>query len=93
MIWNLWGKLLLIKGVKLQRKKVCFWATFDLLSRIFLVLVFLIPFNGLLPPIPEVQCANFLDFRIPWEKVMKRSGVKFENFSHKGCKIAAAKIF
>ena len=74
----------------MPRKKVSLWASFALLSRIFLVLMFLIPFNGLLP---EDQCANFLDFWIPWEKVMKRSGVKFQNFSHKGCKIAEAKIF
>ena len=43
-------KLLLIKGVKLLRKKVCFWANVALLSRIFLVSVFLNPFNGLFSP-------------------------------------------
>ena len=38
---------------------------------------FLTPFNGLLPPLPDVQCLNFLDF---WGKVMERSGLDFENF-------------
>ena len=33
-----------------------------------------------LPPLPEVQCPNFLDFRNPWGKVMERSGLRFENF-------------
>ena len=33
-----------------------------------------------LPPLPEVQCPNFLDIRNPWGKVMERSGLRFENF-------------
>ena len=33
-----------------------------------------------LPPLPKVQCPNFLDFRNPWGKVMERSGLRFENF-------------
>ena len=60
-IRNPWGKsngkkgsqiyiLILIKGVKLPHKKVCFWVNFALLSRIFFVSVFLTPFNGLFVP-------------------------------------------
>ena len=46
-IWN----FLLMMGVKSPRKeKVSFWANFALLSRIFLVLVFLTPFNGIFAP-------------------------------------------
>ena len=33
-----------------------------------------------LPPLPEVGCTIFLEIRIPWEKVMKRSGLTFEHF-------------
>ena len=43
-----------------------------------LVLVFLTPFSGLLPPFPKVQCANFLDFQNPWGKVMERSSLRLE---------------
>ena len=40
------SKLLLIKGVEQPRKrKFFFWANFALLSRIFLVSLFLTPFN------------------------------------------------
>ena len=45
-----------------------------------------------MPLLPKVQCPNFLDFWNPWWKVMERSGLRFETFAHKGCKIAAAKI-
>ena len=54
--------------------------------------MFFPPFTGNLPPLPKVQCANFLDFRNPWGKIMDRSGPRFENFAHKGCKIAAAEF-
>ena len=60
-IWNPWGKVtkevvsylktLQIKGVKLpHQKKVFFWANFAFLSKIFLVLLFLTPFNGFFAP-------------------------------------------
>ena len=39
-----------------------------------------------LPPLPKVQCPKNLDFWNPWGKVKERSGLRFENFSHKGCK-------
>ena len=52
-------------------------------------------FNSLLtvflPQLVEVQCPNCLDFQNPLGKVMKRSGLRFEHFAHKWCKIAAAK--
>ena len=31
---------------------------------------FLTPFDGLIAPLPKVQCPNFLDIRNPWGKVM-----------------------
>ena len=36
-----------------------------------------------LPPLPEVQCSNFLYIRNPWGKVRKRSGLRFELFAKK----------
>ena len=66
---------------------------FGLTEQDFLVLVFLSPFNGLFPPLPEVQCPNFLDFWNPLGKVMERSGLRFETFAHKECKIAVSKKF
>ena len=41
---------------------------------------FEVPFNGLLPPFPEVGCPIFLEICNPWGKVMERSGVTFEHF-------------
>ena len=41
-----------------------------------------------LPPLPEVQCPNFLDFRNPLGKVMKRSCLRFENFCSKNSFLA-----
>ena len=38
------------------------------------------PFNGLLPPLPEVGCPIFLEIRNPLGKVMERSGLTFEHF-------------
>ena len=95
--WNPWGKIiiinglrfetkLLIKGVKLPRKKkVCFWANFALLSRIFWYRCFSLRLPVFLPPLPEVQYPNFLDIWNPWIKVV----LDCKTFAHKGCKIAA----
>ena len=33
-----------------------------------------------LPPLPEVGCPIFLEIRNPWEKVMERSGLRYEHF-------------
>ena len=33
-----------------------------------------------LPVLSEIQYLNFLDFRNPWGKAMKRSGLRFDNF-------------
>ena len=33
-----------------------------------------------LPPLPDVQCPNFLDFWNPLGKIMERSGLRFDNF-------------
>ena len=47
----------------------------------------------ILPPLPEVQCLNFLDILNPWGKVMRRSGLIFEIYAQKWCKIAVANFF
>ena len=52
---------------------------------------FEVPFNGLLPALPEVGCPKFLELRNPWGKVMERSGLTFEHFVSKWSKIAAQK--
>ena len=77
------------QGCKSPRKKSLLLGKFCLSKQdYFLVLAFLTPFNGLLPPLPEVQFINFLDFWNPWGKVIERSGLKFVNFfAHKICKI------
>ena len=36
--------------------------------------------NVFLPPLPEVGCPIFLEIQNPWEKVMERSGLRFEHF-------------
>ena len=36
--------------------------------------------NVFVPPLPKVQCQNFLDIRNPWGKVLETSGLRFENF-------------
>ena len=36
-----------------------------------------------LHPLPKVQCPNFLDIRNPWGKVIKRNGLRFEQFCSK----------
>ena len=48
--WSHIQKLLLIKGVKLPHKKVCFGANLALLCKILLEFLFLTPINGLLAP-------------------------------------------
>ena len=79
--WSQIWKLLLIKGVKSPRRKKFFGGpNFALLSRIFLVSVFLTPFYGLLPPLFIVQCQDFLYFWNPWGKSNKRSGLRFDTF-------------
>ena len=63
------------------QKKVCFLTNFVLLSRIFWYWYFSLRLTVLWPPLPEVQCPNFLDFLNSWGEKMKRSGLRFENFS------------
>ena len=60
------------------QKKVSFWENVALLTRIFLVSVFLTQFNGLFAP--TSQSPNFLDFRKALGKVMEKSGLRFDNF-------------
>ena len=54
-----------------RKKKVFFFSHF---------FTFEVPFNGLLPPLPEVRCPIFLEIRNPWGKVMERSGLRYEHF-------------
>ena len=98
-IQNPWGKVMersglrfksfTNKGCKIAAQKNCFWANFS----IFLwYRCFSLRLTVFLPPLPEVQCPNFLDFRNPWGKVMERSGLRFENFSLiKGVKLPRKK--
>ena len=44
-----------------------------------------------LPPLPEVRCPIFLEIRNPWEKVMERSGLRYEHFCLKIVKKRRAK--
>ena len=46
-----------------------------------------------LPPLPKVQCPNFVNFWNPGRKVMESGGVQYENFCLFGFTIAAAKKF
>ena len=41
------------------------------------------PFQRLPPPLPEVQCPNFLDIQNPLGEIMERSGLRFEHFCSK----------
>ena len=45
--------------------------------------------NVFVPPLPKVPWQNFLDIQNPWGKGLEKSGIRFENFTHKGCKIDA----
>ena len=45
-------------------------------------------FNVFLSPLPKVRCTNFLEIWNPCGNVMERSGLRFENFNNKGCKIS-----
>ena len=69
------------KGCKIAgAKKVCY--------RFFYLFT---PFKCFLPPLPEVQCPNFLEFRNPWGKVMERIGLRFENL--KGVQLPRKKCY
>ena len=79
-------KLVIENGVKSPHKKNCCRTNFALISRIFLVLVFLTPFNGLLPPLPEVQWFS--------ESLEESDGKKWSQiWKLKGCKIAAVENY
>ena len=76
-IWT----VLLIKGVKSPRQKnfvfgwfflywagFCWYWCFSLCLTVFL------------PPLPKVQCPKKFNFQNPRGKIMKRSGLRLENF-------------
>ena len=58
------------------QKKVFFFTFFGLIR-------FLVFFNGLFPPLPEMGCPIFLEIRNPWGKVIQRSGLRYEHFCFK----------
>ena len=64
-------KIFAHKGCKIAVAKKVFYRFFNICS--FCLNIFL-------PPLPEVQCPNFLDFRNLWGKVLEKSGLRFENF-------------
>ena len=70
----------LIKGVKLPRRK-------KFLTDIFYICS--LRLNVFVPPLPDVQCPNFLNFQNPWINVMERVVSDLKTFAHKWCKIAA----
>ena len=69
--WSQKWKLLLLKGIKSPR-----WNFFCG----FFFFICSLRLNVFLPPLPEVQCPNFLDCQNPWGKVIVRSGLRFEIF-------------
>ena len=87
-IRNPWGKVIersrlryehfCLKIVENRRAKKSFFS--PLFSLFFDLLWFLVFFNGLFPPLPEVGCPIFLEIRNPWGKVMERSGLRYEHF-------------
>ena len=79
--WSQISKLFLIKGVKLQRKKSLFFGhILPYWGGFFWYRFFSPRLTALLPPLPKVQCLNYLDFGNPWGNLMKRSILIFENF-------------
>ena len=82
-IRNPWGKVLDRSGLRYEHfclkivenrraKKKSHFFTFE------------VPFNGLLPLLPEVGCPICLEIRNPWGKVMERSDLTFEHFCFEG---------
>ena len=63
-IWHIWQPMWCSQGSVLRFSR-CFFYICSLRLNIFL------------PPLLEVQCQIFLDFRNPWGKVMKRSAFLF----------------
>ena len=59
------------KGCKIAAAKIVFYRLF--------FLIFSLRLNVFMLPLSEAQCPNFLDFWNPWGKLMKRSGLRFEN--------------
>ena len=88
--WSQIWKLFQIKGLKSLHKKKCFGANFALMSRIFFLLVFLTPFNGIFAPTSWSQMSQL--FRC-LEFLGKSNGKKWSQISNKGCKITVAKTF
>ena len=72
--WSQIWKFLFENCLKLPRKKKYF-------SSLFLVFFGFWSFlTVFLPPRPEIGCPIFLEIRNPWEKVMERSGLRYEHF-------------
>ena len=83
------------KGCKISAtKKVCFWLKFALLSRIFLVSVFLTPFNGLFAPTSRSPMYKLFRFS---ETLEKSNGKKWSQIGKflliNGVKSCDKKVF
>ena len=79
--WSEIWKLLLIKSVKSPRRKKLFMD------------VFFFFICSLWSPLSKIQCPNFLDFKIPWEKVMKKVASDLKLLLSKGVKLKRDFLF
>ena len=90
-IRNSWGKVmerrclrfefLPIQGVRsLRKKKFIFGQILLYLAGFCWYWCFSLRLTVFLPPLPNIHCPNFLDFRNPLGKVMERNGLILENF-------------
>ena len=75
MVWDL--NIFSQKWSEITRRKKFFTHFFPLCS---------INLNVFLPPLPAVQCPNFLDFPNPWGKFMERNGLIFQYICSKRLK-------
>ena len=82
------------KGCKIAtQKKFIFELVLPYWARFFWYQCFSLRLTVFLPKLPKLQCPNFLDFRNPWEKIFRRSGLRFELLLVKGVKLPRWKKF
>ena len=76
--WSQIWTFLIKNGLKSPRRKKKF------LQKKFLIFSLLrYCLNVFVPPFLEVECPNFLEIQNSWGKVLKRSGLRFEQFCSK----------
>ena len=92
-IRNPWRKLMERCGLRCEN--FCSKMVLNCRSELCSLLIFFcsLHLNVFFNPLPKAQCPNYLDFPNPWGKLMERSGIRFEHFAHKRCKIAAIFFF